>query len=104
VLATIACGRIRRLDASAAQHAPGVIEVLTAKNAPHQDTSSDDAIPQLTGDVVKHYGQPIALVVARSYEQARHAASLIRPEYDARPGRFDLAAGQKDARIPKDLP
>jgi len=93
VLATIARGRILRLDDTAARHAPGVIEVLTAKNAPKQDTSSDDAIPQLVGDKVNHYGQPVALVVARSYEQARHAASLVRPEYDATPGRFDLAAG-----------
>jgi xanthine dehydrogenase YagR molybdenum-binding subunit len=104
VLATIACGRILRIDTAPARHAPGVIDVLTAKNAPHQDIDSDDAIPQLTGDTVKHYGQPVALVVARSYEQARHAASLVRPEYDVARGRFDLAAGKDGARAPKDLP
>ena len=37
-------------------------------------------------------------------EQARHAASLVRPEYDVAPGRFDLAAGKDGARAPKDLP
>lgn len=104
VLATIAVGRIVRLDPSAALRAPGVVEVITAENVPAQDTASDDAIPQLTGDAVKHYGQPVALVVARSYEQARHAASLIRPEYEARDGRFDLAAGKDGARKPEDLP
>ncbi|WP_244465309.1 xanthine dehydrogenase family protein molybdopterin-binding subunit [Luteibacter rhizovicinus] len=103
VLATIAPGRILRIDDTAARHAPGVIDVLTAKNAPKQDTSSDDAIPQLVGDKVRHYGQPVALVIARSYEQARHAASLVRPEYDATPGRFDLAAGKAGARKPEDL-
>lgn len=103
VLATIACGRILRIDTAAARHAPGVIEVLTASNAPPQDTDADDAIPQLTGDTVKHYGQPVALVIARSYEQARHAASLVRPDYDAVAGRFDLAAGKDGARTPKDL-
>jgi xanthine dehydrogenase YagR molybdenum-binding subunit len=104
VLATIARGRILRIDTAGAEHAPGVITVLTAKNVPRQDTASDDAIPQLTGDLVKHYGQPVALVVAQSYEQARHAASLVRPAYDAQPGRFDLAAGKAGARAPKDLP
>lgn len=104
VLATIACGRVLRIDTTAAKRAPGVIEVLTSKNAPRQDTASDDAIPQLSGDRVKHYGQPVALVVARSYEQARHAASLVRPDYDAHDGRFDLGAGKDGARIPKDLP
>jgi len=103
VLATIAKGRILRIDTSFARHAPGVIDVLTAKNAPHQDVTSDDAIPQLTGDTVRHYGQPVALVVAHSYEQARHAASLVRPEYDATSGRFDLAAGKEGARKPEDL-
>lgn len=103
VLATIARGRILRIDTTAAKHAPGVIEVITAKNVPHQDTTSDDAIPQLTGTSVKHFGQPVALVIARSYEQARHAASLVRPEYDAETGRFDLATGKKGARKPKDL-
>jgi xanthine dehydrogenase YagR molybdenum-binding subunit len=103
VLATIAKGRILRIDTSFALRAPGIIDVLTAKNAPHQDLQSDDAIPQLAGDTVRHYGQPVALVVARSYEQARHGASLVRPEYDATPGRFDLATGKADARKPEDL-
>jgi xanthine dehydrogenase YagR molybdenum-binding subunit len=104
VLATIARGRVLRIDTAAALGAPGVVEVLTATNAPPQDVTSDDAIPQLSGDRVEHFGQPVALVVARSYEQARHAASLVRPEYEAESGRFDLAAGKEHARKPKDLP
>ncbi|HVI54193.1 MAG TPA: xanthine dehydrogenase family protein molybdopterin-binding subunit [Luteibacter sp.] len=104
VLASIARGRLLRVDTTAACRAPGVIEVLTAKNAPRQDSSAEGAMPQLTGDTVKHYGQPVALVVAQSYEQARYAASLVRPEYDAQEGRFDLAAGVDTARTPKDLP
>ncbi len=103
VLATIALGRVIRMDTSAAERAPGVIHVITAKNVPPQDTSSDDAIPQLVGDEIRHYGQPVALVVAKSYEQARHAAGLIRPEYDGKPGRFDLVAGIDGARKPEDL-
>jgi xanthine dehydrogenase YagR molybdenum-binding subunit len=104
VLATIAKGRILRIDTAGAEHAPGVFAVLTAKNVPHQDTASDDGIPQLVGHKVKHYGQPVALIVAHSYEQARHAASLVRPVYDAEPGQFDLAAGKDGARKPEDLP
>ncbi len=103
VLATIAVGRVTHLDTTAARQAPGVIEVLTPDNVPEQDTSSDDALPQLDGDAVKHYGQPIALVIAESYEQARHAASLVEADYEAKPGRFELAAEKDKARKPEDL-
>jgi len=103
VLASIARGTILRIDTSAAERSAGVIAVLTAHNTSGQDTSSDDAIPQLVGDTVRHYGQPVALVVAHSYEEARHAAALVRPTYAAREGRFDLAAGKERARKPKDL-
>jgi len=104
VLATVALGTIRSLDTGAAEHAPGVVTVITSKNVPAQDTDSDDAIPQLVGDAVKHYGQPIALVVAHTYEQARSAAALVVAHYETKPGRFSLEAGMPGARKPEDLP
>lgn len=104
VLATIALGKIISIDTSAAEDVPGVVKVLTSKNAPKQDLKAKEAIPQLAGDAVKHYGQPVALVVAESYESARSAAALIRPVYDAKQGRYDLAAGMDGARKPEDLP
>ena len=104
VLATIALGKIVSMDTSAAGKAPGVVAIITSKNAPAQDTKAKESIPQLVGDAVKHYGQPVALVVAHSYEQARSAAALIRPVYTEKEGRFDLAAGMDGARKPEDLP
>jgi xanthine dehydrogenase YagR molybdenum-binding subunit len=104
VLATIAVGRVVRLDTAQARQAPGVIEVLTPANVPKQDTDSDDAVPQLSGDAVKHYGQPIALVIAETYEQARDAASLVEAHYEKKDGRFELAVEKDNARKPEDLP
>ena len=39
---------------------------------------------------VFHYGQPVAVVVATSFEAARHAAKLVKVSYQPTDGRFDL--------------
>jgi xanthine dehydrogenase YagR molybdenum-binding subunit len=103
VLATVAKGRIVVLDTSAAEQAHGVVAVLTSRNVPAQAPKSAETIPQLVGDEVRHYGQPIALVIAHTYEQARAASALVKVTYATAPGQFDLAAGRAGARKPKDL-
>jgi xanthine dehydrogenase YagR molybdenum-binding subunit len=106
--ATIGKGRIRRIDTSVAERAPGVRRVLTHRNAPEQGTPDPSifsqysrAFPVLSGPEVHHYGEPVALVVATTYEQARSAASLVKVEYDAEPGDFDFAARLDQAYAPK---
>jgi xanthine dehydrogenase YagR molybdenum-binding subunit len=89
VQATIACGRITRIDASAAEAAPGVVLVLTHRNAPKlprmrafaRGGAAQQTVPALQDDRVRFAGEVVALVVAESLEQARHAAALIRVEY-----------------------
>ena len=46
-------------------------------------------------------GQPVALVVAETFELARYAASLVRVEYKAEPHQTDLTAKRGQAREPK---
>lgn len=81
VEAGIATGRLMAIDTGAAKKAPGVILVLTYKNAPKQDPKTDSSAPQLIDDKILHHGQPIALVVAETFEQARAAAYLMKPTY-----------------------
>ncbi|NPD67436.1 xanthine dehydrogenase family protein molybdopterin-binding subunit [Lichenicola cladoniae] len=89
VPATIARGRIVSIDAKAAEAAPGVRLVLTHANAPAQapwgPLDAQDrfarAKPELGSDMIRHYGEPVAFVVADSFEQARAAAMAIRVEY-----------------------
>jgi xanthine dehydrogenase YagR molybdenum-binding subunit len=95
--AGIATGRIARFDTSAAESAPGVIHVMTYLNAPKQaafDGQSNQRFarpkPYLEDDRVRHYGEPVALVVAESFEQARAAAQLIEVEYAADDGAYLL--------------
>ena len=91
VSSTIARGRIVALDTGSAEKSAGVLAVLTHLNAPrlayrpHKagvDPADGERLHVLQDDRVRHQGQPVALVVADSFEQASHAASLVRVTCD----------------------
>ncbi|PZP42953.1 MAG: xanthine dehydrogenase [Azospirillum brasilense] len=92
--ASIAAGRIRAMDLSAARAAPGVIAIVTHENAGPLGKGTMNTARLLGGPEIEHYHQAVALVVAESFEQARAAAALLRVEYEASEGRFDLAAAK----------
>ena len=82
VTSTITRGEVTSIDKEAALAMPGVIAViddplLTTRAA--QGTA--DEAPQQEPATVCYWGQPIALVVAETFEQARHAAKHIGVEY-----------------------
>ncbi len=106
--ATIGKGQITRIDTTRAERTPGVRLVMTYRNAPEQGRPDPSipsqysrAFPVLNGPEVHHYGEPVALVVAATYERARAAASLVDVEYSGEPGRFDFAAQLGQAYAPK---
>jgi xanthine dehydrogenase YagR molybdenum-binding subunit len=106
--ATIAKGRITRIDTDGAKRVKGVIEVITHRNRPsmadNDKAYKDDVAPlgspfrPLYDDKVVFDGQPIALVVAETSEIARFAASLVRVEYAKEPHVTDVFA-QRAAAI-----
>ncbi|KQM79668.1 xanthine dehydrogenase family protein molybdopterin-binding subunit [Xylophilus sp. Leaf220] len=96
VLSTVAKGRIAAIDIRQAEQAGGVIRVFTHLNAGRLGPApAADAAPAwswpLQSDRVFFSGQPIALVVAESYEQARHAARLVKATYVTEPHNTDFA-------------
>ncbi|THD54647.1 xanthine dehydrogenase family protein molybdopterin-binding subunit [Phenylobacterium sp.] len=102
VQASIGKGRILSLNTRAAERAPGVLYVLTHLNAPPQgEGNHHEAHPVLTGPQVAYFGQPIAFVVAETFEQARAAAYLVEVSYDRQPGNFVLADNLNRARRPQ---
>jgi xanthine dehydrogenase YagR molybdenum-binding subunit len=111
VPAAIGMGRVARIETSAAEEAPGVLLVMTHRNAPAQapfgPPTVDDRFarpkPQLGSARVRHHGEPIAFVVAETLEEARAAAHLVSVEYAAEPGAFDMEAGRESAHAPKDV-
>lgn len=82
VQATIAHGRITGMDTSAAQSVDGVTAVLTVFDAPKLADASNGDLAVLQDSAVHYRGQLIGGVIADSAETARHAASLVRVEYD----------------------
>ncbi len=93
-------GRIVSLDVSAARDAPGVRLVLTHEDIagrlneltndfPLESTGAEPAapvtMPHLASDRVRFAGQPVALVVADTHDQARDAAELIALETEDLP-------------------
>ncbi|HEY2856572.1 MAG TPA: xanthine dehydrogenase family protein molybdopterin-binding subunit [Gemmatimonadaceae bacterium] len=97
VTSTIAKGRIKAMDTSAAERVTGVIKVLTPFNAPrlpgapkpgpHTESAAAPRpasmrVPtMLQDDVVRYNGQPIGVVVADTFEHAREGAGLVRATY-----------------------
>jgi xanthine dehydrogenase YagR molybdenum-binding subunit len=102
VEASIGKGRIKSIDTRAAEQARGVALVLTYQNAPEQGTGNHhEAHPVLISPEVSYYGQPVAFVVAETFEQARAAAYLVQVSYDRSPGTFALRDGLEEARVPQ---
>ena len=111
VLSTVPAGTVAAIDAEAARRAPGVYAVITHENAPRLpykpygkrpqvDAQSGDQL-QVFQDAKVHFnGQPVAVVVAETLEQAAHAADLVRITYDAAPGltSFDPARAREPSR------
>jgi xanthine dehydrogenase YagR molybdenum-binding subunit len=96
--AAIAKGRVRAMDASAADAAPGVLAVLTTLDSAPLPLGESSAANLFGGSDVEHYHQAIAVVVAKTFEQVRAAAHSIKVDYEAKEGRFDLAAEAPNAK------
>ena len=107
---TIAKGRIATLDTGAAEAAPGVVLVMTHRNAPRmKDTpvfgskpkaAGGDDLPVMQDDRIHWNGEPIALVLAETQEQADHAKSLIRVTYAIEPSTTSFAAAKAKGTKP----
>ena len=99
----IASGRLKRLDASKARAMPGVTCVLTAEDLPDRLAATD--MPGQTGqkraatdrqilvrEIIRHHGEPLALIAAETTAIADKALDLIDYEIEPLAGVYDTAA------------
>jgi aerobic carbon-monoxide dehydrogenase large subunit len=105
--------RIVRVDTSGALGAPGVIGVLTGAELANdkvgglicgwmihsKDGSPMKAAPYapLARDIVRFVGNPVAIVVAETKNQARDAAELVQVEYEELAAVVDPAKAQGES-------
>lgn len=95
VSGSIATGRISRIEDAKARAVPGVVEVLTHENRPkvrswkvfYKDLIAPGGTPfkPLLDEQIHYSGQPVAVVVAESFEAARAAAALVGVTYEETP-------------------
>jgi xanthine dehydrogenase YagR molybdenum-binding subunit len=91
VEATIASGKIDKLDTSAAEKIPGVRAIFHRENIGKISRSTPgegfegiciERRPPFEDDVVRYYGQYVALAVADTFEAAKAAADAVHVTYD----------------------
>jgi xanthine dehydrogenase YagR molybdenum-binding subunit len=110
VYSTVPKGRIATLDSAAADSAPGVLLVMSHKNAPSMKpmplfmtsgkAAAGEGLPVFQDDLVHYNGQPVALVLAETQDQADHAASLVRVTYLTEAATTSLAAAKAKGTEP----
>jgi len=103
---TITKGTIQAIDTRKAEGSPGVLSVLTYLNAPKiPGYQADNPSPKgplkiFYNNQVYFNGQPIALVIADTFERALFAASLVSATYNTEAHQTDLKAGSANAFTP----
>jgi CO/xanthine dehydrogenase Mo-binding subunit len=91
---SVAHGRIKRIDVSAAQALGGVHRVVTGEDVrklipePYYGPAFHDQ-PVLALDKVRYVGEPVAVVLASDRHVAEEAAHLIVAEYEELPAVYD---------------
>lgn len=110
VASTIASGTIKSINLTAAENIPGVVKIYTHENRPSaawwDSKWRDDTAPpghpfrSLHSERILFDGQPVALVVADTFENARDASSLISVEYETTEHRSDLSSLLQESYVP----
>src|SRR3954463_16747591 len=111
VEATIANGKVVKIDTAAAEKMPNVRAILHRENigkifrsvlGPGFEGISDERRPPCEDDVVRYYGQYVALAVADKFEAARAAADAVRVTYAKEKANVDteLAADEEPDVVP----
>ena len=95
-LVTIDAARARLLsiDIAEARIAPGVVDVITARDLPQPVQRFGPVYedrPILADGEIKYHGEPVAAVVAESKEAAAFAVSLVKVEYETLPAVVSLS-------------
>jgi xanthine dehydrogenase YagR molybdenum-binding subunit len=114
VCSTIARGRVAAVDGTAAARVPGFVALLTHESMPRLERPEPGMqaggagfalsdLPYLQDDAVRWDGQPVAVVVADTLEDAEHAASLVSVTYEPADAAVSFEAELRHAVVPESV-
>src|SRR4029453_3664675 len=99
--------KINAIDTTAAKAMPGVVAIFTGKDVAdakvgslicgwgvkdkHGQPHKAPPHPVMAADTGRYVGDPVAVVVANSYDEAKDAAEAIKVDYDVKSANVDLA-------------
>lgn len=110
VSATAGLGRIAAIEADEVARMPDIVAVITHQNAPrlvyrpHKsiiDPAIGERLHVLQDDKVRFHGQPVALIVAETLDQAEHASLALRISYESERPIVDPADPQWQPVVPE---
>jgi xanthine dehydrogenase YagR molybdenum-binding subunit len=106
VQATIPSGTVQSIDSVSASRAPGVLSVITPFNAPKLSQGPPQpparrSLTLLQDASVSYNGQPIAVVIAKSLNEAKAAAAMLKINYAPQPAKLQWEKRLGEARWPK---
>lgn len=109
VVSSIANGRIRSINTSKADRAAGVLLVMSHQNAPKlsnlkksgNTAGPGEAWQVMQDDIVYYAYQPVAVVIAQTFAQARAAAQLVDVKYDVAQPQTALESRLAEAYAPE---
>ncbi|GGB60872.1 xanthine dehydrogenase family protein molybdopterin-binding subunit [Blastomonas aquatica] len=105
VLASIAQGTVKTIHKDAVLSMPGVLAVLADEAMTRRSTQGTAGEAPVQGvQTVEYFAQPIALVVAENFEQARDAALTLEVEYapSDTPVAFDPESADAEVELAPD--
>jgi xanthine dehydrogenase YagR molybdenum-binding subunit len=111
VRSTVPSGTITAIDSAAAKRMPGVIFILTHENAPTLPKKGRAAVNPPAGremtlfqdTTIRYNGEPVAVVVAETLEQATAAANAVHVRYSESPATLKFDEAKKNPHKPEKL-
>ena len=84
VLSKVACGKIKKINSDKLKDLPFFTKIITAKDIPGENEIGPikNGEPILADDFFSYLGQPVAIVLAKTHQEAIYASSLVEIELD----------------------
>ncbi len=84
VLSKFACGKIKKINSDKLKDLPFFTKIITAKDIPGENEIGPikNGEPILADDFFSYLGQPVAIVLAKTHQEAIYASSLVEIELD----------------------